>query len=298
MVRVAAKRGRGRAGEDTPARRARGEPGRRTRRAGELLGAGAPPSLRPARRRAAGRAHPGRAVRAAPGALRKIVPELRVADPPAEFAEIEVLEAVAGVLAGHAPVVLLLDDLQWADQATITALSYLQRRGAAIPAALVAAVRTEDAPPGHLARRLRPDTIVRLNPLTPAELAPLAVPDLHEATGGNPRFVVETMTRGSHGELPATLAETLLARCRSEGAASYRALLAASTLAQPFDPEPLAALLRADAAELTEELEWLGERRILRVDGPRFRFRYDLVREVLLASVSPARRRLLPQQPR
>ncbi|HEX9521104.1 MAG TPA: BTAD domain-containing putative transcriptional regulator [Streptosporangiaceae bacterium] len=230
-------------------------------------------------------------------ALRKIVPELTVADPPAEFSEIEVLEALVGVLAGHAPLVLLLDDLQWADQATITALSYLQRRGAAIPAALVAAVRTEDAPPGHLARRLRPDTIVRLNPLTPAELAPLAVPDLHEATGGNPRFVVETMTRGSRGELPATLAETLLARCRSEGAASYRALLAASTLAQPFDPEPLAALLRADAAELTEELEWLCERRILRVDGPRFRFRYDLVREVLLASVSPARRRLLRQQP-
>ena len=73
-------------------------------------------------------------------------------------------------------------------------------------------------------------------------------------------------------------------------------LLAASTLAQPFDPEPLAALLRADAAELTEELERLCERRILRVDGPRFRFRYGLVREVLLASLSPARRRLLRQQ--
>ena len=42
-------------------------PGRRARRAGELLRARAPPSLRPARRRAAGRAHPGRAVRAAPG---------------------------------------------------------------------------------------------------------------------------------------------------------------------------------------------------------------------------------------
>ena len=158
------------------------------------------------------------------------------------------------------------------------------------------AVRTEDAPPGHLARRLRPDTTVRLNPLTAAELAPLAVPDLHESTGGNPRFVAETVTSGSRGELPATLAETVLARCRSEGAASYRVLLAAATLAQPFAPEPLAALLRADPAELTEELERLCERRILRVDGPRFRFRYGLVREVLLASLSPARRRLLRHQ--
>ena len=229
-------------------------------------------------------------------ALRQIVPELAPPDPPTEFAEIDVLEALVGVLADHAPLVLFLDDLQWADPATVTALSYLQRRGGAIPAALVAAVRTEDAPPGHLARRLRPDTTVRLNPLTAAELAPLAVPDLHESTGGNPRFVAETVTSGSRGELPATLAETLLARCRSEGAASYRVLLAASTLAQPFAPEPLAALLRADPAELTEELERLCERRILRVDGPRFRFRYGLVREVLLASLSPARRRLLERQ--
>jgi hypothetical protein len=229
-------------------------------------------------------------------ALRKIMPELTSPDPPADFAEIDVLEALVGVLADHAPLVLFLDDLQWADPATVTALSYLQRRGAAIPVAMVTAVRIEDAPPGHLARGLRPDTTVRLNPLTAAELAPLAIPDLHESTGGNPRFVAETVTSCSHGELPATLAEMLLARCRSEGAASYRALLAASTLAQPFAPEPLAALLRADPAELTEELERLCERRILRVDGPRFRFRYGLVREVLLASLSPARRRLLQRQ--
>jgi DNA-binding SARP family transcriptional activator len=228
--------------------------------------------------------------------LRKIVPELIPADPSAQFAEVEVLEALVEVLASHAPLVLLLDDLQWADRATMTALSYLQRRRAAIPAAFVAAVRTEDAPAGHLARRLRPDTIVRLKPLTPAELAPLAVPDLHESTGGNPRFVAETVASGTCGELPATLAETILAGCQSEGAASYRVLLAASTLEQPFDPEPLAALLRTDAADLTEELERLCQRHILRVDGPRFRFRYGLVREVLLASLSPARRRLLRQQ--
>ena len=63
-------------------------------------------------------------------ALRKIVPELTPPDPPAEFAEIDVLEALVGVLADHAPLVLFLDDLQWADPATVTALSYLQRRGA------------------------------------------------------------------------------------------------------------------------------------------------------------------------
>ena len=48
--------------------------------------------------------------------------------------------------------------------------------------------------------------------------------------------------------------------------------------------------------ELTEELERLCERRILRIEGLRFRFRYDLVRQALLASISPARQRLLHQR--
>ena len=55
-------------------------------------------------------------------------------------------------------------------------------------------------------------------------------------------------------------------------------------------------MLGADAAELTEELERLCERRILRIDGLGFRFRYDLVRQVLLGSISPARHRLLRQR--
>ena len=60
--------------------------------------------------------------------------------------------------------------------------------------------------------------------------------------------------------------------------------------------EPLAALLGVGAAELVEELERLCERRILRVDGPAFRFRYGLVRDVLRATLSPARERLLREQ--
>ena len=52
-------------------------------------------------------------------------------------------------------------------------------------------------------------------------------------------------------------------------------------------------MLEVDAAALTEELERLCERRMLRVDGLGFRFRYELVRQVLVESISPARRQLL-----
>jgi hypothetical protein len=134
---------------------------------------------------------------------------------------------------------------------------------------------------------------VRLEPLTAAELAPLGVPQLHASTGGNPRFVAATVAEQGLGD---ALVETLLAQCRAEGAWGYRVLLAAAVLDQPFAPEPLAALLAADVAELVEELDRLCERRILRVDGPCFAFRYALVRDVLVDSLSPARRRLLRER--
>ena len=116
------------------------------------------------------------------------------------------------------------------------------------------------------------------------------------ANGENPRFVQEMVANGANLEFSTQLAEMLLAQCRAEGPWSYRVLLAASVLEQPFDPEPLAALVRVDEVELIEELERLCEHRLMRVDGVGFRFRYELVREVLLASLSPARRRILRER--
>jgi DNA-binding SARP family transcriptional activator len=224
-------------------------------------------------------------------ALGQILPELALGEPDG-FPELEALEALAELVAAHAPLALLLDDLQWADQETIAALSYLRRRCTGTAAVLAAAARSEETPPEHPVRRLHASTVVRLEPLTPADLAPLGVPALHESTGGIPRFVAEVVTTGD-GELSPTLAEALVAQFRAEGPWAYRVLVVASALEQPFEPEPLAELVQADVTQLTEELERLCERRILRVDGYCFRFRYELVRDVLLNTLSPARRRLL-----
>jgi DNA-binding SARP family transcriptional activator len=234
-----------------------------------------------------GRQHP---------ALSRILPELGLNEGPSGFAEVDALEALVDLIADHAPLVLLLDDLQWADRATIATLSYLHHRCTSVPMALVAAIGSEQTPPDHAARRLKPDLLTRLEPLTPAELAPLGVPDLHESTDGNPRFVAQAIATGDRSALAGALKEALLDQCRAEGAQAHRVLLAASIAEQPFEPEPLAALLHVDASALVEDLERLCERRILRVDGPRFRFRYRLVRDVLRDSLSPARARLLRQQ--
>ena len=227
--------------------------------------------------------------------LGRILPELANHEGQ-DYGEIDALEALVRLLREQAPFVLFIDDLQWADASTIAALSYLQRRSDGLAGALVGAICSEQAPLEHPVRRLKPDTLVRLAPLTATDLAPLGIPGLHEATGGNPRFVAEVVAGGHEPTLTTALTETLLAQCRAEGARTYRTLVAASFLEPPFDPATLASLLGVGVAELVEELERLCERRILRVDGPSFRFRYALVRDVLRATLSPARERLLREQ--
>jgi DNA-binding SARP family transcriptional activator len=229
-------------------------------------------------------------------ALGRILPELALTRPTREYTEVEGLEALVRVLSEQAPVALLLDDLHSADRATIAALDYLQHRLVGVAGAIVTTVRTVYAPPDHPLRRLRPNTEVLLYPLTAEDLAPLGILGLLESTGGNPRFVTEALANGKRLELSSSLKETLLTQLRGEGRRAYRILLAASLLVQPFEPEPLAAMLELDVAELTEQLEQLCERRILRVEGNGFRFRYDLVRAVVYYSLSPPRRRVLRER--
>jgi DNA-binding SARP family transcriptional activator len=229
-------------------------------------------------------------------ALGQILPEHALEAPGRRFAEVEVLEALVSVASERGPVVLVLDDLQWTDTSTLAALAYLRRRGAGRGIAIVTAALPPEPSSGDYLRRLSPDTIVRLEPLTPEELAPLGMADLHGATGGHPSAVAEFTANGSRRTPSRTLSEALLGQCRAEGPQAFRILSAACVLRQPFEPEPLAGLLDVDPTALTEELEALCRRRILRIDGLRFGFRYDLVRQVLLETISPARRRLLEQR--
>jgi len=229
-------------------------------------------------------------------ALREILPELRLDGSERAFPEVDALESLVQLVEAHAPLVLVLDDLHWADLSTLGALAYIQRRCAPLPVAVVGAVRSEEVAPGHPLRRLTPTVVVRLEPLTRTELAPLGLPDLHERTGGNPRFVTAAVRQGSAGNLEQTLAETVLTRCRAEGPLAYRLLVSASVLGEAFEPEVLASMTLVDPIRVTEELERLCDRRLLSIDGFRFRFRFRVCREVLLYSVSPARRRVLRER--
>lgn len=229
-------------------------------------------------------------------AIRRVLPELGLRQPSTEFGEVDVLEAIVEVIRRYAPLILILDDLHLADASTIAALEYLRRRCARYPVMVLGALRGEDTPPDHPVRRLAVTETIRLEPLTDDELAPIGISDIHQRTGGHPALVADLIANGSRPDLRGSLGELLVARCRAEGAVAFRILLTAATLPQPFEPETLAALLGTDPVELIERLERLCDRRILRIDGLRFRFRYAIVRDVLAASVSPARRRLLQER--
>ena len=232
-------------------------------------------------------------------ALGGILPELRLGSTDADIAEVPALEALVAALAEQAPLVLFIDDLHWADTRTIAALGYLRRRGADLRVAIVTAARTmETVAPDHPLHALEPDMRLRLEPLTSEALAPLGLPGLHERTGGHPQFVQDELLRGQRGGSSSALAEALVDQCRAEGPFGFRVLVAASTMQQPFEPEPIASVVGVDPIALTEELERLCARRLLRVERSGFRFRYDLVRRAVLDSISPARRRLIEERVR
>src|SRR5262249_42218535 len=94
----------------------------------------------------------------------RIVPELgtpptpSLDDPGAQARFLDGLaRTVLTATAGERPAFVFLDDLHWADTASLEALAYLTRRLRGSPLLLAATWRPEETPPGHPARALLAD---------------------------------------------------------------------------------------------------------------------------------------------
>lgn len=240
----------------------------------------------------------------------------------------------AGVLAGlahlvdalgaRAPVLLMLDDLQWADPSTIHCLHYLGRRLGRMPLLIVGAYRTGEAEPGtplgrlfdELARDPAPPPALALGCLEPAHVDALVASAvgtqrhagelaarLFRRTDGHPLFLVETL-RGWMAEsgptaatpdLPATLRSAILGRARQLDAPTQAALVALAVAGRGFTAPLLARLLDVPEVAALAALEALTTRQFLRAvaGGVAYDFRHDLVQETLYAEVPAARRRFL-----
>ena len=205
--------------------------------------------------------------------------------------QLALLERFALALDGTTPFVLWLDDVQWADHDTLTALSYLQRRSPALPVLVVLSCDRSRASAEHL-RRLRPDLRVDLRPLSRACVDRLGHEDLFARTAGHPLFVDGWLRARREGLLqpyPADLCEGVLMQCWDAGPQAYRLLGVAAPLDGPsFPPQLLADLAGLPLEDVMADLDRLFELGLLQAHGAEMCFSTPALRTVLLGALSPA----------
>jgi DNA-binding CsgD family transcriptional regulator/tetratricopeptide (TPR) repeat protein len=193
--------------------------------------------------------------------------------------------------------VLVIEDVQWADEATLDLLRFLGRRVRNLPVLLLVTFR-DDALGANDSLRLalgelagqRYTRRIDLPPLTPGGVRRLAEgssysPDgLYELTGGNPFFVVEVVSNEGT-EIPVSARDAVLARAARLSDTARTTLDLASLDSWRVDPE-LVARACGVGIETFDELLALG---LLRADGPVLRFSHELVRRAIESEVPPHR---------
>lgn len=214
----------------------------------------------------------------------------------AEMERRRAFEAVTALVRGMAarnPVLLVVDDLQYAGQSSVELIHYLGRHAASSRLLVVATVRAEhDA---QLAAALTPvATRVEVGPLRRADVEQLAGEAGHgeladrilQRTRGHTLFVVEVLRALTAGDvgLPESLLSAVQARVQRVGAGVERLLRAAAVLGAVVDPPAVAALLDLAQPAALDLCNLALEARLLVVSGRQYEFANDLIREALYAT--------------
>jgi DNA-binding CsgD family transcriptional regulator/tetratricopeptide (TPR) repeat protein len=196
------------------------------------------------------------------------------------------------------PTVLVLEDIHWADNATLDTITLLGRRIGTLPALLVVTYRGGEAPPGHAlyatlgAVRRDHQVLLELLPLSRTAVAALAGDDaeeLYAATGGNPFYVSELLASRDAAELPPSVAKAVVARVSRLDDDARRLVELVSVVPNRVGTAVLDAVMPGWTAA-AEEPE---RRQLLEMDGAQVRFRHELARNAVLSSIPAVSRRRL-----
>jgi DNA-binding NarL/FixJ family response regulator len=243
-------------------------------------------------------------------------------DPDQRFWLLREVQEGLEAAARRAPQLVVIDDLQWADAATASALVMLSRRLATHPIGWLIALRRGDLPEAAQDAVGRLESAgaseIRLGPLDATAVAQIATdllggePDaaLREVLGraeGQP-FLLTELLRGLLTEqlvtvdgdtarldpgarLPRRLVDSVAGQLGRLTPPARDAVEMASVLGRSFSLDELAGLLGRPPLELRSEIREAIAAGLLTEDGNRLGFRHDLVREAVDASVPKAVRR-------
>ena len=236
----------------------------------------------------------------------------------------EALSRLLTTIAAAQPLVLVLEDLQWADVTSLRLLAFLGRRVRSARIFVVVTARPEAAErPGVLTTVLselqrdgrfaevalfplaRPDAIQLIESLVPRARRPCppeVVERIWRMSEGNPFVIVEALrVDGRSGwpqsatdlPLPTRVRQLILDRFDRLSSTGRGLAAAAAVVGGEFEYPLLCRAAAVQDDEAAEAVEELLRRRVFRQCGEHFDFMHDRIREAVLGTlVGPRRRRL------
>jgi ATP/maltotriose-dependent transcriptional regulator MalT len=208
----------------------------------------------------------------------------------------ELAVALLRELRRHVPTVLVLEDVHWADEATLDVLTLLAGRIGSAPALVLASYREDELDSAEQLRLVLGELVrrpgrLKLEPLSRATVAELAGrhgidgQELYRRTGGNPFFVTEVLATGGD-QIPETVRDAILARAGRLSGPARRLLEAVAVVPGQAD----LWLLEALAPEWTDRIEECLASGVLTPGPAHLAFRHELARLAIEEAIPPHRR--------
>jgi DNA-binding CsgD family transcriptional regulator len=238
---------------------------------------------------------------------------------------IQELEYALETAARTSPILICIDDLQWADDGTAAALDALTVRLAGSPIAWLCAFRpaVSEAVQATISRLVGSGAVrLDLGPLADSAVTEMiadhvgGVPDtglmeLADSARGTPFWLTElllgVMEEGlisveagaasvRKARLPARVRESMRERLARMSPMARRTATVAAVLGRRFSFESLSAMFDVTASTLREPVDELFRADLLHEDGEFLSFRHDILREAVLDSISATTRAALQRQ--
>jgi DNA-binding CsgD family transcriptional regulator len=211
-------------------------------------------------------------------------------------------DVLAGLLRRPArPTALVLEDVHWADDATLDLLVFLARRLSTFRAVIVVTFRAPD--PGQARVQAALGEVGTAEGLSRIDLAPLSASavavmagdamdaaGLHRVTGGNPFYITEALA--SRGGVPRTVRDAVTSRVSRLGPHSRQLVDALSVIPGPAEMWLLTSMV--DVGD--DHLDSVVASGVIQFQAGLVQFRHELARLAVEQALPPARRRALHAQ--